>query len=624
MSAGKGPGLAGLASARAIAMAGACVLVIGFVGILKEAQLRLGADGADFETWAKIVLNAVLRSFKFFSLDAAESPEKTNWWITVARTLGGVVTALALVKVIAAAFRNEFSAFRARFCRGHAVLLGLGARNSLFALDIARTRKGAVAAVDLAAPNAKAIGAGLRGLGLEADLTVPSRSAVANVRGADLIVVGTGSDERNMALAGAIVAEPGETKRRIVVTLDDPGLAERCERMPEIARPGSGDEVFVFGVAREAARAFLNRRPMVDLALGFGQTRVRLVIVGASDVAIECALGFLRCSPCAGLDRPLVQIVAADAEHARDRLIDRSPVLAPLLMARSAEAARTAPLGWAIDIQVQGQRGGAGNPSLDALETLDAAADAAPVTAVVVAVGETAENISAALALRDRVDGRPGWAAPIFVHSPVRSSLDRLLIRYRPGPAPTPAIAAIAATDDPARAVEPFGRLEDICRLDAILGPREAAARRLHEAYLAKRAADAQGRPDDRARMPWETLDETFRRANRRAVDRLVVKRVAAAALTGRDPMAAGETGLPEDPGHLERLAAMEHDSWRIDRELDGWTRAPERDDARRRHPNIKTYDELTEAVKDYDRDQIRTLIAMDRTTATQPAPATT
>jgi hypothetical protein len=55
-----------------------------------------------------------------------------------------------------------------------------------------------------------------------------------------------------------------------------------------------------------------------------------------------------------------------------------------------------------------------------------------------------------------------------------------------------------------------------------------------------------------------------------------------------------------------ERLAAHVHDLWIARRTKDGWTHGPRRDDARREHPGLVAYENLSESEKDVDRQVAR------------------
>ena len=58
----------------------------------------------------------------------------------------------------------------------------------------------------------------------------------------------------------------------------------------------------------------------------------------------------------------------------------------------------------------------------------------------------------------------------------------------------------------------------------------------------------------------------------------------------------------PELEVLIERLAENTHDLWASQRQRDGWTYGPKRDDAAKRHPDLVPYADLPESEKEYDR----------------------
>jgi hypothetical protein len=64
-------------------------------------------------------------------------------------------------------------------------------------------------------------------------------------------------------------------------------------------------------------------------------------------------------------------------------------------------------------------------------------------------------------------------------------------------------------------------------------------------------------------------------------------------------------------PLEAERLAVIEHLRWAADRYLDGWSYAPKRDNARKHHPQLVPYPDLTEPMKDLDRYAVRGVPAL-------------
>lgn len=58
----------------------------------------------------------------------------------------------------------------------------------------------------------------------------------------------------------------------------------------------------------------------------------------------------------------------------------------------------------------------------------------------------------------------------------------------------------------------------------------------------------------------------------------------------------------PELLALSEQLARNTHEIWAAGRIADGWRWGPVRDDAKKEHPGLVGYDELSESEKDYDR----------------------
>ena len=81
-------------------------------------------------------------------------------------------------------------------------------------------------------------------------------------------------------------------------------------------------------------------------------------------------------------------------------------------------------------------------------------------------------------------------------------------------------------------------------------------------------------------------------------------------------PIETGRVTVPPEVAALsERLARNAHEVWAAERMAAGWRLGPERNDARKEHPSLIPYDELSEAEKDYDRQismqTIKAILAM-------------
>ena len=76
------------------------------------------------------------------------------------------------------------------------------------------------------------------------------------------------------------------------------------------------------------------------------------------------------------------------------------------------------------------------------------------------------------------------------------------------------------------------------------------------------------------------------------------------------------DIGLPDGIDALrEALAENSHDRWAIERQSEGWTYGPKRDDAKLESPDMVPYSQLPESEKQYDRlmavDTLKLLISL-------------
>lgn len=81
-------------------------------------------------------------------------------------------------------------------------------------------------------------------------------------------------------------------------------------------------------------------------------------------------------------------------------------------------------------------------------------------------------------------------------------------------------------------------------------------------------------------------------------------------------PLDTSHIDLTEDIRELvELLAKNTHDVWARQRIADGWRFGPKRDDAKKEHPGLVPYEQLSEAEKEYDRqtaiETIKAIIAL-------------
>jgi ppGpp synthetase/RelA/SpoT-type nucleotidyltranferase len=126
---------------------------------------------------------------------------------------------------------------------------------------------------------------------------------------------------------------------------------------------------------------------------------------------------------------------------------------------------------------------------------------------------------------------------------------------------------------------------------------RDTVAREIHERHRAV----TQTAP----LKAWPELEEMFRDSSRLQADHMLSKlrEVGCRAVEVTDrPIRPFELGFRD----VERLAEIEHGRWTTERLTDGWRWGPDRDDARRIHPNLVPWADLPESVRELDRRAVR------------------
>ena len=137
----------------------------------------------------------------------------------------------------------------------------------------------------------------------------------------------------------------------------------------------------------------------------------------------------------------------------------------------------------------------------------------------------------------------------------------------------------------------------------------EVLARACHQRYLVERfeAGDAPGiRP---SLVCWEELAEEYRSANRDLAADVGRKFTEIGCLLA--PRYAGEPEFAYEDGEVEWLAQQEHDRWTAERRSRGWVYGPQRDDAKKVHPSLLLWDELSTPQRDKDRQAVLALPAI-------------
>ncbi len=164
---------------------------------------------------------------------------------------------------------------------------------------------------------------------------------------------------------------------------------------------------------------------------------------------------------------------------------------------------------------------------------------------------------------------------------------------------------------------EVFGSIEAIIiESNYDILDRDKYAKLHHEAHMAHLKSIGAFHEDWDSHAPWDSLKETFRNANRAALNHIGAKLWVAGIEVkewqdGILPILADGAELsPEENKELmESLARLEHERWNAERRMDGWRKGGVynekgeliKSEPLKLHPSLVPFDELDEETKGYD-----------------------
>ena len=545
------------------------------------------------------VLYAAIRLFLFDSDSLVDPP----WQLDVARFLAPAVAAWSAVLAVSQLFGERLDDLRLQRSRRHVVICGLGAKGEHLANEFLDARQRVVvieADADVPAIARLRTRGALVLIGESNDLRVLQKARVGE---AAIVVAVCGLDEINVATAVHVRDLAREAKRgagddtgddrvRCFVHVVDAELGLLLQRNHAFDSD-RGCTIRLFDAYAIAARKFLANHPLEGAAgTDSAAKQAHLIIAGFGLMGQRLALQAIRVGHFANL-RPLrVTVIDRDGEAVRRRLLWNFP-----LVDKACE----------LDV-IHGE---IGDPQV--LRRLEADLTRGDkLCTFAVCLDDDGKSLAAALRLRTTLaaaqdavaagDSGPGRNA---VRLAVRLTAEGELGRLLAGPAAGTSSFATASSAD----IVVLGTHAQSCGSKELLGDElDTLAQAVHAAYVEKRLAE--GKPaGDLTMRPWHELAPDLQDSNRQQADHIPVKLRAVGCRVAK--------GTSSEPfrftdDEVETLAKMEHARWVADRVLAGWAYAPgPKDAAARRSPYLVPWADLTEEVREWDREPVRNIPAL-------------
>jgi hypothetical protein len=539
--------------------------VIGFLAVPADSHL---ADAA-YDT---------LELFAF----QYNGPKAPNLALNIGRFLAFGVALYAVALAISSAFRDELHGFRARFQRRHLVVCGLGPGAVLATLDARRAGSRVVAIADGAEGQAVDYCRAAGAIVLKGDPRDAHILRNAGLRRAERVLVMSDDDEQNARIVAAVRSltlpqrsereerrvkrDRGGTKLRCVVQIVDHGLAKLLEEASLKTQSDEEIQLEFFNTAWRAAEAMIEAYPPFDASGRVEGERPHILVVGLGDMAGHLvALAALRWHTL-GTDETLhVTVIDSHAQRNIDDLQARYPGVRrtcsfTAIVREVADPAFVRP----ADFQANG-----------------------PPTLAYVCLSDDTLAITAGLALRRRLRH-----VPTVVRTTQHPNLAELL--EHPG----------GREPRPQRGLRAFDVLDGVCRCDVLFnGPFERLARAIHRRHQTSR-------PDETPSAPWDELPPDFRESSRQSAEAVATK-LERVGLTIAPLNEWDREPLTLTREQVEEMAIVEHDRWVAERVALGWRLGPTKDVEGRSHPDLVAWAELSEPIRDYDRNLVRDIPAM-------------
>ncbi len=132
----------------------------------------------------------------------------------------------------------------------------------------------------------------------------------------------------------------------------------------------------------------------------------------------------------------------------------------------------------------------------------------------------------------------------------------------------------------------------------------EWLARSCHLHYLATGLAAGAELGSSAAMVPWESLSNDYREANRDQVSDIGRKLAAIGCVVS--PRRRDVTPFAYSRDEVERLAVLEHERWVSEHRRHGWKLGDDRDEAARTHPAMVDWADLPAHEREKDREAVR------------------
>lgn len=552
-----------------LAGAALATVILGFIGFSKYFVI-LGQR--------RPFSNLAYLAIQLFVLESGSVPGPVPWELDLARFLAPLIAASAAVKGLALIFRERFQLFRIRFFSKHTVICGLGGKGIRLVRQF-RRRNDHVVVIEKDAENGFLVQAkNLGAIILIGDAADPEMLQRARCHRAARLISVCGRDGTNAEVAvQARRLVPATRKAALTcgVHIVDPRLYNLMAEKEMEAGPADAIRLEFFNVLDVGARMWLYEHPPFSREGSDDPFRPHILVVGIGDLGERLVVQAARTWDTSRRppgERLSLTIVDRLAESKADSLFLRYPSLEKSCDLR------------ALQMEIA-------SPPFERADFLFGNNGRGDVTSIFICLDNDTLGLSAALSLRRHLRRS---RVPIVIRSSHENGLVHLLQED-------------AGCGADQAAIHSFDLLDRVCLADLALGgTNERLAQAIHEDYILHQRRIDQTEETNPSTVSWEELAETLKESSRNQADHIGAKLKAVGcgvvmAMDWREPL------ISFSVEEIELMARMEHDRWLRERRRGGW-RPGSKDIGKKTTPFLVPWEELTEDIRERDRDFIRDL----------------
>lgn len=545
----------------------AATAVMGFNGFAKH----FASEGQ-----SKSIADMVYLTVQLFTLESGAVDGPTPASLQLARFLGPMVSAYAVVNAMIGLFTVQLHRIWIRVRGNHVVVCGLGRKGGRLVEHLCDAGH-RVVVIEPDEQNPQL--AHCRELGC---YVVQGRAndlwnlREAHIRGAKLLLAVAGDDGVNIetAVRAHDLIEQSSRRQplRCITHISDPNLQNVFRRHEVYTDESDPFELELFNAFETAARVMLREAGAGDVAAATAGRENHLLIIGLGQLGRAILLRVLKDWE---IEHPAdcrlhVSVVDTAAQQRRAAFEQRYPGLLDVAEVEFLH----------VDIH---------DPEIARGRFFDATDGRPPPQAVFVCLDDDSQALYAALTVR----GMVAADTPIVVRMSEEAGLATVL-------------GVTNLQDGCIPGVKAVGLLDIACSLELVLGgTREILAQAIHQGYVCDQLAGGNAQRDNPALAPWHRLPEALKQSNRAQADHIRVKlKLIGCELAPQPGYPLRLLEFTDD--EVERLAEVEHNRWMVERRAAGWIYGAEKDVEQKVHPLLVAWNQLPEAAKGYNRDAVR------------------